>query len=350
MMNTGLEMPPYPLFPNNFWLSGWELTMNGITMEHNTSCRIWRTPASIKASEGDGDIIDSPRAGGRYQITGRAVAILQNRSVQLKARVTSWLIAQRRLGVRNPSISPGTIDDAEHRKSLTVQQRVENLLRFFQIHTSHIGSNCEVFPRKPNQNHNEMRALAWSESNECSELIYLLNYLDSMQWVEAVGRGYRLTVDGYRRLAELEGSVSASSKAFVAMWFHESMADIWDKGINPAIRDAGYEAVRIDQKEHVNKIDDEIIAEIRRTRFVVADFTQGDDGPRGGVYYEAGFAHGLDIPVIFTCRSDALGKVHFDTRQYNHIVWKTADQLRDRLTKRIAAVIGDGPFKGGDSK
>ena len=129
------------------------------------------------------------------------------------------------------------------------------------------------------------------------------------------------------------------------MWFDDSMRQAWQRGIAPAIRDAGYEPVRIDQQEHVNKIDDEIIAEIRRARFIVADFTQGDTGARGGVYYEAGFAHGLDIPVIFTCREDSLGKVHFDTRQYNHIVWTEPEELRQSLKNCIAAVIGDGPDK-----
>jgi len=62
------------------------------------------------------------------------------------------------------------------------------------------------------------------------------------------------------------------------MWFHDSTDEPWEEGIKRGIEDAGYEAVRIDQQEHNNKIDDEIIAEIRRSRFVVADFTQGDDG------------------------------------------------------------------------
>ncbi len=106
-----------------------------------------------------------------------------------------------------------------------------------------------------------------------------------------------------------------------------------------------YKPFRIDQKEHNRKIDDEIVAEIRRSRLVVADFTQGDDGARGGVYYEAGFAHGLNIPVIFTCRKDVLNKIHFDTRQYNHIVWETPVELRQRLAARISAEIGDGPGK-----
>lgn len=150
---------------------------------------------------------------------------------------------------------------------------------------------------------------------------------------------------GYARLAELDGTSSASDQAFVAMWFDNSMRDAYKKGIAAGIEDAGYEPFRIDGKEHNNKIDDQIIAEIRRSRFLVADFTQGETGARGGVYYEAGFAHGLNIPVIFTCKEDVLGKVHFDTRQYNHIVWKTPEDLRERLAQRISATIGDGPLK-----
>ena len=129
------------------------------------------------------------------------------------------------------------------------------------------------------------------------------------------------------------------------MCFDDSTYSAWAAGIKLGIEDAGYEAVRIDQKEHVNKIDDEIIAEIKRSRFVVADFTQGEDGARGSVYYEAGFAHGLGIEVNFACREDALQNVHFDTRQYNHIVWKKPEELRQRLAARISAVIGDGPYK-----
>ena len=123
------------------------------------------------------------------------------------------------------------------------------------------------------------------------------------------------------------------------------MEPVWREGMEPAIRDTGYEPLRIDLKEHTNKIDDEIIAQIRRSRFVVADFTHGEKGARGSVYYEAGFAHGLNIPVIFTCRKNMLGGIHFDTRQYPHIVWEKPEELREQLAKRISAVIGDGPNK-----
>lgn len=156
---------------------------------------------------------------------------------------------------------------------------------------------------------------------------------------------YRISVDGYARLAEIEEAATDSSTAFVAMWFDESMDEVWENAIKPGIDEAGYEAFRIDREEHLDKIDDAIIAALRRARFVVADFTHGDDGARGGVYYEAGFAYGLKLPFIFSCRRDSIGKVHFDTRQYPHILWDMdeLDAFRRALTTRIGATIGDGP-------
>lgn len=86
-----------------------------------------------------------------------------------------------------------------------------------------------------------------------------------------------------------------------------------------AISDAGYEPMRIDRREHNGKIDDQIIVEIKKSKFVVCDFT----GHRGGVYFEAGFAMGLGKPVIWCCKEDYFNDLHFDTRQYNHIKWET---------------------------
>ena len=68
---------------------------------------------------------------------------------------------------------------------------------------------------------------------------------------------------------------------------------------------------------------------------MVADFT----GDRGGVYYEAGFAQGLGIPVIWTCRSDWTQRIHFDTRQYNRIEWESPSDLADKLHNRVSATV-----------
>ena len=144
-------------------------------------------------------------------------------------------------------------------------------------------------------------------------------------------RGIVLTPEGWRRFNELSGTQIDSSQAFVAMWFDPSLDAVWKEGFKPALEQTGYDALRIDQREFNDKIDDRIIAEIRRSGRLVADVT----GHRGGVYFEAGFALGLGIQVIWTCREDALEEVHFDTRQYPHIVWENLEQLKQKLVNRI---------------
>ena len=129
---------------------------------------------------------------------------------------------------------------------------------------------------------------------------------------------FAITANGWDRIEELEAARPSTTQAFVAMWFSDTMLPIFKEGLAPAIEDAGYEPLRIDNKEHVNKIDDEIIAEIRRSRFLVADFTCEPGKVRGGVYFEAGFAMGLGIPVFWTVRGTT-DDIHFDTRQYHRL-------------------------------
>ena len=89
----------------------------------------------------------------------------------------------------------------------------------------------------------------------------------------------------------------------------------------------------------ISGITDEIMAEIRRSRFVVADYT----GQVNGVYFEAGFALGLGLTVIPTCRADEVPKLHFDIKHLNTLLWNTPVELAGGLNRRIRAVIGAGP-------
>ena len=182
-----------------------------------------------------------------------------------------------------------------------------------------------------------------------------------------------LTPKGYQRLREIQKPNQESNQCFVAMWFADEMKNAFDDAIMPAIQyvepggtESRFKAVKIDNVEHANDINDEIIAQIRRSRFMVCDLT----GYRGGVYFEAGFAYGLGLPVIYTCRKDwtkpetlrdtpdgkpiellydengqaiRVGKegVHFDLNHRNRIEWDPSDleDFRIKLERRIKAVI-----------
>lgn len=182
--------------------------------------------------------------------------------------------------------------------------------------------------------------IGWNRSFEESDYMVTEVLCNEMALlVSQNNHDYQVSPKG---LLYLEGRKEESSSiGFCAMWFNEEVASLWTSVIEPATRLAGYEPLRIDGKQHNGKIDDEIMASIRGSRFVVADFT----GNRGGVYYEAGFAHGLGLPVIFMCREG--DELHFDIRQYNCIFWKP-DGLEDaqaRLKNRILATLGQGQLK-----
>lgn len=146
---------------------------------------------------------------------------------------------------------------------------------------------------------------------------------------------YRLTPEGWEKAELIKSLQVDSNRAFVAIWFSDELSDAWEEGFKPALESTGFIPLRVDLAEHNGKIDDFIIAHIRRSGLLVADFT----GQLGGVYFEAGFAMGLGIPVIWTCRKTDIDELHFDTRQYNHIDWENPPELKERLQNRIAATI-----------
>lgn len=179
-------------------------------------------------------------------------------------------------------------------------------------------------------------------AHDPDEFRYFLEILSSqglLETPEITGGGHfgrvRLTPRGWQRALEIRKTHIDSDQAFVAMSFATELNEAWENGFKPALKTVGFNAYRADQDEHNEKIDDRIISEIRRSGLLVADFT----GHRGGVYFEAGFAMGLGIPVIWTCRESDIANAHFDTRQYNHIVWSDPADIISKLTLRINATI-----------
>lgn len=179
------------------------------------------------------------------------------------------------------------------------------------------------------------------------EFVYLFRMLSDQKLLEeppgrdpARRTSFRITPEGWKRLRELAKTSRDSNRAFVAMSFAPELLPVWEDGIKPALEDLGFIPIRIDQTHGEDKIDDRIIAEIRKSGLLVADFT----GHRGGVYFEAGFAMGLGIPVVWTCKRDDEEGAHFDTRQQQHLFWETPEELREKLKNHVAARIPGHPL------
>lgn len=317
-------------------------------------CLIWNEgPATIAElweptvsgwRELRGHRVDSYRAGGSYVLWQETKPLVESLSEQQKARLTTWLIDQREQGNSVPEITEASIDYAKSKPNLLPHVRAEKLLRYLasQIDTIEAGTSV---------NQKTLAAYAWSESTNWEEVVYLLNYLRDNRWLVDTGTNNRIfkdsglvrgviTVAGHAHIADRLTNTD-STQAFVAMWFDPEIDFVYDQGIAPAVTSAGFNPYRVDREHYLSKIDDQVIAEIRRSRFLIADMTHGNKGARGSVYFEAGFAFGLGIPVIYSCRSDMFEDLHFDTRQYPHIGWRKNDieTFSQNLENRIRALI-----------
>ncbi len=210
----------------------------------------------------------------------------------------------------------------------SVPERLDRIILNFSHLCRYPGDRIEI-KEKDNM-------LVYAENVRAA--LFLLSQLDNQGLIESIPSlpgMTTLTAEGWKRILELQKGAGESRQAFIAMWFHERTDEAYEKGIKPAVIDTGFIPLRIDFKEHNNQITDEIVAEIRRSAFLVADFT----GHRQGVYFEAGLMKGIGREVIFTCHKDELASAHFDTRQYAHIDWDNPEDLRARLMRRIQATI-----------
>jgi nucleoside 2-deoxyribosyltransferase len=197
------------------------------------------------------------------------------------------------------------------------------------------ASECAGWRLELNFHHD--RTMSWSgNGGETAFLAGSLRDAGLLDWQAGTYGVLTVTGKGWSRVEELSRGSASYTQAFVAMSFDETLVDVYHEGIAPAIRDAGYDPFILSTFEHADQVDDLIILELNRSRFVVADFTQ----QRQSVYFEAGYALGRGLPVIWTCREDDYAAAHFDTRQYNHIVWSDVHELRERLYRRIKVVVG----------
>jgi nucleoside 2-deoxyribosyltransferase len=170
-----------------------------------------------------------------------------------------------------------------------------------------------------------------------------------------------ITPAGWEYIQQLRARNPKSKKAFVAMWFDDNLRSVYEEYISEAVKSCGFKAERVDYVEHNDLIIDRILSSINSSRFVIADFT----GNRAGVYYEAGYARGLNIPVIYTCNNSWFNanhsttitvpidsssqsveveasfgtQIHFDLLQQNFLLWENGEDLKEKLINRINATI-----------
>lgn len=151
---------------------------------------------------------------------------------------------------------------------------------------------------------------------------------------------FNLTLEGWSRYAALKQARNESRTAFMAMKFGDAeLDDVVDRCFRPAVQRTGFELRVLTDNQRAGLIDDQIRSALLSARFVVADLTHGSFG----AYWEAGFADGRGLPVIYTCKRAEWqkAKTHFDTNHMATVLWDVGDlkPSEDEMTSIIRATL-----------
>ncbi len=190
-----------------------------------------------------------------------------------------------------------------------------------------------------------VEARGWLEHLSAMELIARREFQDLKSIDRLPSFPINITPKGWREIESANRGIN-SNLVFIAMSFGiENRREI-QGAIERACKRTGWEAFTVDGTEFLGGISDEIIVKIKKSAFIIADFTEN----KAGVYYEAGFAAGLGRPIIYTVHKDHLNgdpnagkKVHFDTQHMNHLLWESVNDLEEKLVSRINYVINKVP-------
>jgi nucleoside 2-deoxyribosyltransferase len=277
------------------------------------------------------NIIITCRNCGQYVIHKEIIQLLSKNDFQNKKFILSGLIREYTDEHFEPfEITQSVIDDLIPHVSVPSDlfEQMDKILMYLYKQTTYKGKLIEIMDVE--------YAIAYAKNIE--EFRFLLAKLIELNYIETEKDKYRLSLEGWKRISEIKKINRKSDQCFIAMWFPKDNSMVpFEVGAKLALKKTGHIPFVVKDFEHNDKICDKIIAEIRKSAFMIADFT----GHRNNVYFEAGYAKGLGIPVVFTCRDTDFEKIkeQFDTRQYSHIKWTDSEDLEKKLLNRIEATI-----------
>ncbi len=326
-------------------------------MDNRTPCPICRTPNVARAAAGTSTAeIHCPRCG-RFQVQTLAETQLLNSPPAFPpqhllsglCRNTWDALGEKVLVTVDLFKSWAELDKAAKLvvpRDTDLATKADYLLRHVRRRSRTLAEAVSFSPAE----------LAVGFCANKAELLFCLRYLAEKGWIEEEaanpnprkagpqqgGGGvpsYRLTPAGWAAL-DAPSAPPGPPLAAVCLSLDKDADALWTQGLSAGLTAAGYTAVRLDGKEHANRITDDLVVSLRRSAVVVADLT----GQSPLAYFQAGVALGLGKPLFWTCEEGESRdrKLWLETRQYLVTPW-TRDKLDEfarRLAQRVEAALG----------
>ncbi len=313
-------------------------------------CPICQSASNIKYEDNDKSITNVDcKSCGKFELTNSALIMFQRSVVKDKVLSLSFTIRQNQTSKQSFKI-----DTVMMRKLLSTP--FNSLKPFEQANKLllWIGNNVG----KPNGETNiELKnLLSVIGSSDEDGLKYVAYYLKDQGYIKNInfsystqdGAGYppedlltaQMTFKGWAKFEELERTNKDSKLVFMAMKYGDDELElIYKRNIKKALDSTGFEIRKLEDEKRAGLIDDKLRVEIRRSKFLIADLTHDNNG----AYWEAGYAEGLGMPVIYICKKEKFKKkkTHFDTNHHLTVIWdkENLTEFEEELKATIRATF-----------
>ncbi|MGB3961970.1 MAG: hypothetical protein WBK95_07010 [Sulfurimonas sp.] len=296
-------------------------------------CKICNNNAQHHAysTEKDSQVVDCSYCGKYYLMHLFETDIYNDKSNFYK--VSSWIREQNDEFHINPEISQEVFEDKLNMRDKRIKEKFDLMMQYFSNATNRFQLDKKILVKCWMKNENEFAKLYQKAVDTILLDGPLIKMLSGFSYPIFLG----LTFDGLEYIENLANPNQSSKNIFVAFNFEDNLKEVFNVHVKSAIEENGFNYVVVNQDnvEHNKSINDEIIVKLKSSRIVIADFTNH----RPSVYFEAGFAMGMNIPIIWTCQEGHDQDMSFDTRQFPHIIWKDKDDLVKRVMDRIKVIL-----------
>lgn len=230
-----------------------------------------------------------------------------------------WLQIQAEISKIRRNIETGKIADVQwaQRRMLELTQQLEGLMK--AIDDPNRKAEIDL-----NRIHKVRR------ETEASLTTVIPEFIIRMKSLEEAVAAILSKVEKGEIGNEMKPEAHSLNSVFIIMPFSGEHTDTY-RTIKRAAKEANpiLEVVRVDKKPGAIAITDEIHRSIQNSRLVIYDLT--DERPN--VYYELGFARGINKPLICIAREGT--KLHFDVYGLKTIFFSAFWELEEKLTNEI---------------
>lgn len=311
--------------------------------ENNEECPVCEiSDCRVTSTTNDKKVYECQRCG-EFSISD--LKNLKKQWEEKSTELSGWLRERHERGIEIQTLTPSNLPHilAELPQYTPLEKQLK-LLESIELNTHYPGHKVNII-------YEFDISLAWAKNEE--EFVFYLKALLERGLIgdnestsntpshtpdHALEIKPFITAKGWEYLEAKASNNTDKVQVFVAMSFDNELNSVYENVIKKAINSTGYRAYRADSEPDLGRIEEKIIVEIKKSRFVVADLTQQNTG----VYFEAGFAMALGLPVILCVNKDDLKNVHFDVRQFYCILWKNneEDDFKNQLENSILYNIG----------